>query len=110
MLIGTVCDRLGSDKGKIPTNDESLNNPTPTVSYLVEESLIKGTFKSVLGCTSNVKKYNWSTIMIFPSWGNHIVRNIVDVTTFITYVQFLPSKRLYSSGRSFTSTSMVTFW
>ena len=48
MLIGTVCDRLGGDKGKIPIKDESLNKPASIFSYFMEESPIKGTFELVL--------------------------------------------------------------
>ena len=90
IFIGTVRGGSGGGKGKIPIKDESLNKPTLTVSYLMEESPIRGTFESVLGHMSNVQKSNWSTMMIFPSWGKHIVRNTVDGTSFIAYVQFLP--------------------
>ena len=45
---------------KIPIKDESLNKLTLTVSYLMEESQITGTFKSVLDLKSDVQKSNWS--------------------------------------------------
>lgn len=59
MLIGTIRDRSGGDKGKIPINDESLNNHiSPIVSHFMEESPIKGTFESVLDLKSDVHKSN----------------------------------------------------
>ena len=36
-----------------------------------------------------------------------MVWNTMDGTTFMEYVQFLPSRRLYSSKRSINSTSMT---
>ena len=47
-------------------------------------------------------------MMIIPWCGKDIVRNTADGTAFMTQVQFLPSRRLYSSGRSMTSTSIAT--
>lgn len=88
ILIGTICGGLGGGEGKIPIKDDSLNKTSLFVLYLMEESSIWGEFESILGHKLEVKKSNWLTVMIFPSWGNHIVQNIVNGTTFIAYVQF----------------------
>ena len=84
----------GGDEGKMPIRDESLNKPAPIFSYFLEESPIKGTIDSVLDLKLDVHESKWSTIIIFPWCGKYIVRNTIDGTTFMEYVQFLPSRRL----------------
>ena len=108
ILIGIIRGGSGDDEGKMPIRDESLNKPAPIVSDFVEESPIKGTIDFVLDLKLDVQKSNGSIVMIFPWCAKDIVGNTLDGTTFMEYVQFLPSRRLYSTRRSMTSTSMVT--
>lgn len=56
MLIGTVRGGSGSDEGKTPIRDVSLNNPTPIISGFVEESLISGMVDFVLDLKLDVQK------------------------------------------------------
>lgn len=76
---------------------------------LWKNCLLREWFDFVLDLKSDVQKSNRSMIIIFPLCGKYIVQNTTDGTTFMEYVQFLPSRRLYSSGKSMTSTSMVEF-
>ena len=48
MLMGIVRGGSGSDEGKTPIRDESLNNPTPIISGLEEESPTNGIVVSVV--------------------------------------------------------------
>ena len=98
ILMGIVRGGLGGDKGKTPIRDESLNNPAPIISDLEEESQNHGIVVSMVVLRLEVQKSNWSTVTIFPWWGKEMVRNTTDSTTFMAYVQFLPSRRLYSRG------------
>ena len=54
MLIGTIYGSSGGGEGKIPIKYESLNKSSLTISYLMKELPIRGTFKSVLGHMSDV--------------------------------------------------------
>ena len=58
MLIGIVRGGSGGGEGKMPIRDESLNNPTPIISNLEEESPTNGIVVSVVVLRSVVHKSN----------------------------------------------------
>ena len=66
MLMGIVRGGSRGNEGKTPIRDESLNNPTPIISGLEEESPTNGIVVFVVVLRSVVHKSNWSIVTIFP--------------------------------------------